>query len=133
MSSERFFCNRCKKFFKTPNYYFENHGLDEPPYERVPICSRCGSNDFVMHKCFVEKIDIAERMLAAVMYLNKYWNALKDIYGLSFKNDELTNSIEILTEAVIEMYEFLDSKQQIKIFNICSEDELQRILIDLKG
>lgn len=133
MKSERFYCKGCKSFFDEPRYCEEKHGFDNPPYERVAVCVRCGDNNFVKHNSVVEKIEVAEKILSAVMYMNKYCNALMDIYGASLKNTELDNSLEIMVEAIIEMFDFLDNDDARQLFKMCSEGELQRILIRLKG
>ncbi len=133
MKSERFYCKSCKSFFDEPKFCEERHGLDSPPYEKVAICARCGGDDFVQHNSFVEKIEVAEKILSALMYLNKYCNALKDIYGISLKNDELNCSVEMMVEAICEMFDFLDNDGERQLFRLCSEGELQRILIRLKG
>lgn len=133
MKSERFYCKSCKSFFDKPKFCEERHGLDSPPYEKIAICARCGGDDFVKHNNFVEKIEVAEKILSALMYLNRYCNALSDIYGISLKNDELNCSVEIMVEAISEMFNFLDNDDERQLFKFCSEGELQRILIRLKG
>ena len=133
MKINKYFCKDCYKFFDNPNYSDEKHGLDSPPYERIPICTNCGSSNFVIHKNFIEKIDVAEIILPVAMYLNRYCNALKDIYGGSIRNEELSTSVEIIVEAISEMFEFLDNDVDREILKMSSESELQRILMRLKG
>ncbi len=133
MKSERFYCKSCKSFFDEPKFCEERHGLDSPPYERVAVCARCGGDNFVKHNNFVEKIEVAEKILSVLMYLNKYCNALRDIYGILLKNYELDSCVEIMAEVISEMFDFLDNDDQRQLFEICTEGELQRILIRLKG
>ena len=133
MKNKKFYCKDCKRFFDNPIFLVEKHGLDCPPYERMAVCINCGSSNFVIHKNFIEKIDVAERILPVVMYLNRYCNALEDIYGSSIRNEELNASIENIVEAISEMFEFLDNDVDREIFKMSSESELQRILMRLKG
>lgn len=133
MKIEKYYCKDCNKFFDNLNFREEKHGLDYPPYERIAVCTNCGSNNFVIHKNFIEKIDVAEIILPVAMYLNRYCNALKDIYGGSIKNEELNTSVEIIVEAIGEMFEFIDNDVDREIFKMSSENELQGILMRLKG
>ena len=45
MKNERFFCRKCRKLFDDLCIYGEKHGLECPPYERIVVCSKCGSTE----------------------------------------------------------------------------------------
>lgn len=40
-----YYCTDCKKKFFDPKIYFERHGLDSPPYEKIMLCPYCESED----------------------------------------------------------------------------------------
>ena len=132
-NSEKFFCKKCSKFFDEAKFYNEKHGLSNPPYERVAVCSRCGSDSFVKFNLLIEKKDVADWTLSAIMLLNRYTNALKDIYGTEINNCDLKECTEIMVEAIVEMFDFIGSDIQKQIFEMCSEGELKRVLLKLKG
>ena len=133
MRSERFFCKRCRRYFDTPKFYDEKHGLDNPPYERLAVCPKCNGDDFLKFSCVVEKIEVAEKLLPAIMHFNRYINALKDIFGTEFKNIDLSDGVEMTAELICEMFDFLDVDVQRKILKVDNDKELNRILICLKG
>ncbi len=131
MKNERFFCNKCNKVFKLPEYYYEKHGLDNPPFERVAVCPMCRGDDFLTFDSVIEKYDVVEKILPAVMYLNKYVGALRDVFGDGIKNEELFCSVEIITEMVVEMFDFLNVDIERKILKMDNVRELQEILMCL--
>ena len=133
MKRERFYCKECKRFFDKVKILEERHGLDNPPYERIAVCEVCGSDNFVKHNALVEKIEVVEKILPVVMYLNRYCNALKDIYGLGFRVVDVEDSLEIIIEAMGEMFECFDYVDLKKMFNACSENDIKKILMRLKG
>lgn len=133
MRSERFFCKKCHKFFDTPKLYYEKHGLDCPPYEAVAICPMCKSSDFCTFDFLIEKIEIAEKLLFAIMYFNRFSDSLTDVFGNGITNGDFSNGLEIINEAVSEMFDFLDTKMQKKILIMNNNKELNAILTYLKG
>ncbi len=133
MNSEKFFCNRCHKMFSAPEFYNEKHGLDAPPYERIAVCPKCSSDDFLRFDTLIEKIEIAEKLLPVIMQLNRYIDAIRDVFGIHIKNDDLLDGLEILAECIGEMFCFIDIDMQKKVFEMRSEKELNKILMYLKG
>ncbi len=133
MKSERFFCKRCRRYFDAPRFYNEKHGIDNPPYERLAVCPLCDGDDFLKFSYVIEKIEVAEKLLPAIMHFNRYLNALKDIFGDKFKNTDLSDGVELTAELVCEMFDFFDVDIQRKILNVDDDKELNRILICLKG
>lgn len=133
MRSERFFCKRCNRFFDELKFYDEKHGLDNPPYERVAVCPICNGGDFMKFNCFVEKIEVAEKILPVIMYLNRYINSLKDVFGGEIRNNDLFIGVEAISELIDEMFDFMDVDTQLKILKVDNERELKRILTCLKG
>lgn len=128
MISEKFFCRDCSRYFHNPKYYYERHGFDTPPYERVAVCPECGSDDFIEFDCHIEKTEVAQKLLPALMQLNRYYSA----HGGN-ESDDLIGSIEMLAELINDMFEFLDYDMQNKISNVDDELELERILMYLDG
>lgn len=133
MKSKRFYCKDCNKFFDEPMFYEERHGLDNPPYERIAVCARCGGDNFMRHNSFIEKIEVAEKILPAIMHLNLFIDALRDIFGNKIDNLDLNNASALMVEAISEMFDYLDNDVERQIIDMCSEGELKRILIRLKG
>lgn len=132
MKSKSFYCNRCHKFFNTPKIYCEKHGLDFPPYERVAVCPFCNCDDIARHNATIEKNEVVEKILPAVMYLNKHIYELKDIFGSGIKNENLFFGVEMIEEMIFEMFDFLDVPLQKKILKMKTEKELEEILIGLR-
>lgn len=133
MKSEQFYCKCCSGFFDEPRYYEEKHGLDNPPYESVAVCSKCGGDNFVKFNLMIEKTEVVERILPAIMHLNKYTNALRDVFGVKISNDDFDDGLSIIVETICEMFDFFDNDIQKQIFGMCSERELQTVLLMLKG
>ena len=133
MKSEIFFCVDCQKTFDIPTFFEEKHGLDGPPYERIAVCPKCRGNNILKFDALIEKTEVAERLIPCIMSLNKYVNAIKDVFGLEVKNIDLDESVDILAEFINEMFCFVDSDVQRKIFEMDSEDDVQTILMHLRG
>ncbi len=133
MISEKFFCKDCNRYFDRPSIYEETHGLDGPPYQRISICPICGGYNFYRFDIFVEKIDVVQKILPIVLMLNDFSRSLKDVFGSDIKIENITSSIEIICEAISEMYDFLDVDVQRKILNIDNDKKLSEILRYLEG
>lgn len=133
MKSERFFCKKCDRFFDTAQIYEEKHGLDAPPYERIAVCPICRGDDFLKFDTVIEKMDVAEKLLPAVMHLNRYINALKDIFGADIINIDLSEGVETVAEFICEIFDFMDVDTQRKILNMNNEKDADKILMYLKG
>ncbi len=133
MKDKRFFCNKCKRYFSDVKTYFETHGLDNPPYERISVCPKCNSDDFFSFESHVEKIEIVERLLQVVKCLNLHIDSLENIFGIAIKNCELTDGVEMLIEIICEMFGFLDSSMQNEMFKMTTENDLNRVLKYIKG
>ena len=39
-------CTDCGQRFEKPAYYYEKHGLDTPPYEKIAVCPTCKGSHF---------------------------------------------------------------------------------------
>ena len=133
MRNEKFFCKGCNRLFDTPRIYDEKHGLDAPPYERVAVCPVCRSDDFLKFDTVIEKTEVAEKLLPAVMHLNRYFNTLKDVFGADTKNTDLADGVETVVELIYEIFDFIDVDMQRKIFEMESENDVNKILMYLKG
>lgn len=133
MNSKKFFCKGCHKLFDTPKIYEEKHGLDTPPYERVAVCPSCNSDDFLKFDTLIEKTEIAEKLLLAVMHFNRYGELIKDVFGNGADNADFCMGVELIAELISEMFDFIDSDAQKKILRMSSGNEAKRILMYLKG
>ncbi len=133
MKSERFFCTDCGKYFDKPDIYEEKHGLDSPPYQRVPICPMCEGDNFFVFDIFIEKIEVAQKILPIVLLLNNFSKSLKDVFGADIKIENVLSSVEIVCEMISEMYDFLDTDIQKKMLKIDSDNKLNMILRYLEG
>lgn len=133
MKSNRFFCRRCKRYFDAPKYYEEKHGLEYPPYEKIAVCPKCESDDFSKFDSYIEKLEIVERMLPVIVKLNRYNNELMDVFGNKISNKNLSDSLEIIIELVIEMFDFLEVDMQRKIIKIDNDTDMKRIYTYLVG
>lgn len=133
MSRELYFCKRCEEFFDTPKYYYERHGLDTPPYQRVYVCPRCEGDDFIGFDNMVEKIEIVEKLLLCVMFINRYIDKVQEALNIEVKNCDLSNGVEIITELIGELFDFIDVDMQRKLLKLNDEQKLHRILIYLRG
>ncbi len=133
MNDNMFFCNKCRSYFDEAKIYCEKHGLDNPPYERVAVCPKCESDDFLSSESRIEKIEIAERLLPAVKCFNLHIDSLEDVFGIDIKNCELTDGVEMLIEFICEIFDFLDVDIQKRILNMTTDNDLQRVLKCIKG
>ncbi len=127
-------CHNCGKEFTTPNSYLEQHGLDTPPYEAVPICPHCASADFGQWEPTIDKDEVAVKMLTATAALNRYMAALQDIYGNLYSNDDLNTAYNCVTELIDEMYdEFICTATSVNITKIRTDNDINRILAQITG
>lgn len=133
MRSEKFFCNECQKTFDIPTFFEEKHGFDSPPYERIAVCPKCKGDNFLRFDTLIEKTEVAERIVPCIMRLNRYVNAIKDVFGFEVKNIDLDEGVDILAEFINEMFCFVNSDVQRKIFEMGNEKDVQRILMYLRG
>lgn len=126
-------CNQCEKIFNTADFYFEKHNLDSPPYERIAVCPYCGNDDFEKYDINIEKIDVAEKILPAIAALNRYWSGIKDVFGNDCINDEFSEVFYELCEFVSELFPFLSVEKEKQIINMHSENDIEKILVYLRG
>lgn len=133
MKNNCFYCKNCQTVFNTPKYYFEKHGFDAPPYEKIAICPKCEVDNFFEFNTTIEKNEVVEGFLPALMYLNRHINNLQDLLGVEIKNNDLSTAVEIMAESIIKMFEFVDGNIQKKILLMDNENELQKILMYLTG
>ena len=121
MKNEKFYCKNCKRFFDETKSLEERHGLSSPPYEIIAICPFCSSDNFEGFDIKVEKGFITEKLLPAIMHLNKHLGAIKDVFGMNIENSDLEYGIEILIETIGEMFDFLDRGFQDDLFDMCTD------------
>ena len=133
MKNERFFCEGCHKYFDEAKFYYEKHGQDSPPYEKIAVCPICNGDNFLVFNTSVEKIDIAEKLLPAIKNFNLYIENLKNIFGDNIKNNVLFDGIEIVVELISELYDFLGVDMQRKILKMTDDKEMYKVLMYLKG
>lgn len=133
MIKKTFNCNACKKHFDAPKFYEEKHGLDTPPYERIAVCPYCYSSDFSEFDTAVYKIDVAERVLNSIAFLNKFGDDIKDIFGSSFENSDFNEGLGLLTEYIDEMFDFITVQKSREILNLRSQNDIEKVLLYLKG
>lgn len=133
MGSERFYCTECNKYFDEPIFYEERHGLDSPPYERVAICPHCKSTDFEKIEILIDKYEMMEALLPALMYINRYINSIRDIFGININNNDLNDAVDIIVEKICEMYDFLESDIQSELFDMSTEYDLEKMLMRFNG
>ena len=88
MKNNCFYCKNCQTVFNTPKYYFEKHGFDAPPYEKIAICPKCEVDNFFEFNTTIEKNEVVEGFLPALMYLNRHINNLQDLLGVEIKNND---------------------------------------------
>ena len=126
-------CNSCGKVFSTPQIYYETHNLDSPPYEREAICPKCQSLDFITFEPFVEKSEAAERLLNSIAAFNRYSDIIKNVFGNLSANRDFEEGYETLTEFISEMFSFITVDKEREIFNLKNQNDIQKILLYLKG
>lgn len=133
MGSERFYCTECKRYFDETAFYEERHGLNAPPYERVAICPHCKSTDFEKIEILIDKFEMMEALLPALMYINRYMNSIRDVFGLNINNNDLNDAVDIIVEKICEMYDFLESDIQSELFDMSTEYDLEKMLMRFNG
>lgn len=133
MSEKRFICNDCGKIFKNPIFYEETHGLCFPPYERIAACPKCNGVNFSEYEIFVEKIDVAERILTAIRSLNNFSNEMRNVLGCECKNSDFCDAENELYELINDIFDFITIDVKRKILNLKTENEVKSILMYLKG
>ncbi len=133
MSSERFYCTECNRYFDEPLFYEERHGLDAPPYERVVVCPYCKSADFEKIETVIDKYEMMEALLPALMYINRYINSIKDVFGFNINNNDLNDAVDIMVEKMCEMYDFLKFDIQSELLDMCTEYDLEKMLMRFNG
>lgn len=133
MIKEVFRCNKCKRVFDVPNFYYEKHRLDTPPYEMVAICPKCNSSEFVSFDSAIEKIEVVERLLISIAAFNRYFDNLKNVFGTLSENKDFSEGYEILTEFIDEMFPFITVNTEKNIFKIKTQNDVERVLLQLIG
>lgn len=133
MKNEKFICRRCRSLFDEAYFYEEKHGLDYPPYERVAVCSKCGSTEIEKFKPLIEKTNVLEKALPAIAALNRLDNDFKKIFGNGASNKNLNEASGLINELVSEMFSFIDVSTERKILKMISEKDIDSIWIYLKG
>ncbi|MBQ6884356.1 MAG: hypothetical protein IJN56_01310 [Clostridia bacterium] len=133
MRSEKFFCKKCRRYFDELKIYEERHGFDQPPYERVAICPECNGDDYFKFDCFIEKQEVAERLLPIIMKLNRLYESLTAVFGNKILNRDLSDSLEMAVELIVEMFDFLDIDLQKRILKMDNDAEMEKIFMYLKG
>ncbi len=133
MIKQSFRCNTCHKAFEMPKIYYEKHGLTTIPYEAVAICPHCNSDDFIIFDKEIEKIEVAERLLYAVSAFNRYYSSVKDMFGIGCKNVDFDEGYSILTEFINEIFSFITVGTEREIFKMHTKNDVEKILLYLKG
>ncbi len=133
MRSEKFFCKKCRRYFDKLKIYEERHGFDQPPYERVAICPECNGDDYFEFDRFIEKQDVAEKLLPIIMKLNKLYESFTAVFGNKILNRDLSDSLEMAVELIVEMFDFLDIDLQKRILKMDNDAEMEKIFMYLKG
>lgn len=133
MKNEKYFCKRCERYFDDVKIYEERHGFEYPPYEKIAVCPNCEGDDFFKFNLIVDKFDVAEKIMAAIMYLNRFSNSLMNVFGERCANSDLSDSIGLMVELVVEAFDFLDVEMQKRILKMDTNDEMERIITYLKG
>lgn len=133
MSKRKYLCKNCKRFFNDAIFYEEGHGFASPPYEMVAVCPRCKSDDFIAFISTIEKIEVAEKTLPVIKNLNNFIFLLSEIFGSKIRCSNLSDSVEELTEFICEMFDFINVDTQRNIFEIKNENDVNKILLILKG
>lgn len=131
--SRKFRCSGCDTYFDSVKIYEEKHGLDAPPYEKRAVCPKCGGDDFNEFVFKIEKLEVVEQLLSAMMHLNIYRNDLSDIFGDRINNINFSEAIDILYELIIEMFDFISINMQKKLLNCTTRNDFERIIKYLKG
>lgn len=133
MINTNFICKDCRHQFNIPDVYTEKHNLDCAPYERVTICPKCKSENFIEFNAFVEKNDVAEQMLNVILMLNRCINDIKNVFGDNIKSRDLFESVGLLADYIAEMFDFIPQKIGRKILNLDTQKQLEQLISYLRG
>jgi hypothetical protein len=129
-----FKCLSCGETFIDPEIYEETHGLDCGPYERVAVCPNCASTNFSEWEPNVEKIEVAQVLVNVAAALNRLQNSIADVFGASFKNEDLEHARDISIEFVEEIYdEFMPLAVSNAMRIATSTNDVNKILLNLEG
>lgn len=133
MKNKRFFCRECRRLFDDLMFYGEKHGLECPPYERIVVCSKCGSTEIEAFNTLIEKSEVLEKVLPAIAAFNRLDGELKDVFGKGSSNSNLVEGLGLINELVSEMFSFIDVGIERKILKMLTEKDVDNIWIYLKG
>lgn len=133
MIKRAFRCCNCETVFANPEIYYETHGLDCPPYERVAVCPKCKSDNYNSFDLAVEKSEVAERLLFSIAAFNRYCEVIKRAFGNSIENENFEEGYENLSEFICEMFSFITADAERKIFTLKNNNDIQNFLLYLKG
>lgn len=121
-------CIDCGQEFSTPKSYREEHG------ESIAICPKCSSTEFDKWDPSVEKIEVARTLVNVVAALNRLQNNIADVFGNSFKNQDLEYAQEITAEFIEELYDdFLPNRFSIELRKATTSLDVDRIMLRLEG
>ena len=118
-------CEECRRTFEAPETFYEKHGLDCPPYEKICLCPFCGSSefdDYIPLPTSIEKETVFEFVVEAITKINYY---------LYSKEDNNVENLEIAVSKLINLIqEMLDDTSEIDylLLNATSELEKNKIL-----
>lgn len=129
MISERFFCRDCNKYFDNVKIYEETHGLDSPPYERVSVCPYCESDNFTEFDIFIEKYEVAEKTLPAIILLNKQINGVRDLFGIIGEKSDLENARGYLVDMLCDMFDCFDYDFSGELNDMCTGYDLEKVMM----
>ena len=128
-----FKCTDCKHEFDTADVYEEHHGLDTPPYERIAVCPKCQSTEFVEWEPCIEKIEAARTLIYALTSLNRLQDNINDVFT-GFANEELENAQGLLFDFIIELYDdFISNTVSKKIIKASTKNDAELIMLELEG
>ncbi len=133
MLADSFRCNDCNAFFKNADFYDEKHGLNNPPFEKIPICPRCKSSNFTSFNLKMDKFDICEKLLPAIARINAGISQIKDVFGQKSNNENIEDGVAMLIQLLSEMFDFLSVDIERKIFACITEKDVERLFYYLKG
>lgn len=128
-----FRCNVCNKMFSTAKFYEEKHNLDTPPYERIAVCPMCDKTDFYEYEPYIEKSEVAEKLLIVMAALNRYWADVSDVFGEGCRNENFDNGISTLNEFINELIPFLSVESEKMILKMRTENDIEKIMLNLRG
>ena len=99
----------------------------------MAICPECNGDDYFKFDCFIEKQEVAERLLPIIMKLNRLYESLTAVFGNKILNRDLSDSLEMAVELIVEMFDFLDIDLQKRILKMDNDAEMEKIFMYLKG